>query len=321
MKAGRPIRFLAIAISGWTAGRAVMLWPVAHAVEAATRTIATPAAAMLVRVTAAEQSRTMRPQRAGRAARSPNFDDDPAPAVVELMTPVAVDEAPSPPEPRIIASFIPIPFDRSPRRFAASAWLIARAGQGGPTTGGQLGGAQMGVRGIFMLDRARRIALSARLSAPLAGKGREAAIGIDWQPLAAPVHLVAERRVALDGGRGGTALFAIGGVGPRQIAPRVRAEAYGQVGAIARDGIERFADGAARLSYDLGDVGGVAMDAGAGAWGGAQRGAARLDLGPSLGVRLPVAGQAIRLTLDWRQRIAGSARPGSGPALSIGSDF
>jgi hypothetical protein len=29
----------------------------------------------------------------------------------------------------------------------------------------------------------------------------------------------------------------------------------------------------------------------------------------------------VRLSIDWRQRIAGRARPGSGPALSIGSDF
>ncbi|HEX8421058.1 MAG TPA: hypothetical protein VF638_13715 [Sphingomonas sp.] len=199
--------------------------------------------------------------------------------------------------------------------------MIARQGQDGATTGGQLGGSQLGIRGTFMLDAAYRIGLSARLSAPLAGKGREAALGVDWQPLAVPIHVIVERRIALDGGPGATAMLVIGGVGPKQVAPRVRVETYGQAGAIARDGIERFADGAARLSYDLGRLGGVEVDAGAGVWGGAQRGAARLDLGPSFGARLPIAERAIRVTIDWRHRVAGAARPGSGPALSIGSDF
>ena len=30
---------------------------------------------------------------------------------------------------------------------------------------------------------------------------------------------------------------------------------------------------------------------------------------------------AIALALDWRQRVAGAARPGSGPALTLASDF
>ncbi|MDQ2891489.1 MAG: hypothetical protein M3R64_00165, partial [Pseudomonadota bacterium] len=65
----------------------------------------------------------------------------------------------------------------------------------------------------------------------------------------------------------------------------------------------------------------LGVDVGVGAWGGAQRGASRLDIGPSAGMVIPVGGTAVRVTLDWRHRIAGSAAPGSGPALSIGSDF
>ena len=242
-------------------------------------------------------------------------------AAGSMLEPPSIDEVPTAKSPRIVAPYVPIPSEHAPRRLSASAWVIARQGQNGATTGGQLGGSQLGLRGTFMLHAVHRIGLSARLSAPLTGKGREAALGVDWQPLAVPIHVIAERRIALDGGPGGTAMFVIGGVGPQRVAPRVRVEAYGQAGAIARDGIERFADGAARVSYDLGRFGGVEVDAGAGAWGGAQRGAARLDLGPSFGVRLPIAERAIRVTIDWRHRVAGAARPGSGPALSIGSDF
>ena len=63
------------------------------------------------------------------------------------------------------------------------------------------------------------------------------------------------------------------------------------------------------------------IDFGAGIWGSAQRGAARLDIGPTIGVAVPIARRAIRLSADWRERIAGDARPGSGPAFTIGSDF
>lgn len=300
MKAGRPIRFLAIAISGWTAGRAVMLWPVVHGMEAVTRTIAPPAAAMLVRTPTgtATQSQTTRARHRSRTYRFPEAVPIPLPALVVRAEPASVDEIPPPSPPGIIAPYVPVPFGSSSKRFSASAWLIAREGQEGSTNGGQLGGAQLGLRATFLIDRGRRVALSARLSAPLTGLGREAAIGIDWQPLPAPIHVIAERRIALDSGRGGTALLVIGGIGPLLLAPGLRADAYGQAGVIARGGIERFADGAARLSYDIGSLGGVRIDAGAGAWGGAQRGAARLDLGPSIGARVPITGRAVRMTLD-----------------------
>jgi len=52
-----------------------------------------------------------------------------------------------------------------------------------------------------------------------------------------------------------------------------------------------------------------------------QRGAARLDIGPSLGLALPLGTRTLRLAADWRQRIAGPSRPNSGPALSLGTDF
>ena len=205
-------------------------------------------------------------------------------------------------------------------RWAASAWLIARGGAQQTLLGGQLGASQGGVRATYTLDQGRRIALAGRLATPLRGRGAEAAIGLDWQPTRAPIHLVAEQRLSLDGGRGGPTLEVIGGFGPVDLGAGLRAEGYGQAGAIARDGLQTFADGAVRITHPL-TRGRLRLDLGAGAWGGAQPGTARLDIGPSLGMSIPLAGKSIRLTLDWRERIAGAASPGSGPALSIGSDF
>jgi hypothetical protein len=84
----------------------------------------------------------------------------------------------------------------------------------------------------------------------------------------------------------------------------------------ARDPAIPFADGSVRLSLPLGRG-----RLGAGAWGGAQPGAARLDLGPQAALSLPVAGRAVTIAADWRLRVAGDAEPGSGPTLTVATDF
>ncbi|WP_448662437.1 hypothetical protein ACG3SL_17480 [Sphingomonas sp. CJ20] len=207
-------------------------------------------------------------------------------------------------------------------RWSASGWLVARGGQGlGAAPGAsQLGGGQAGLRIAYQLVPRARIAGFARVTTPLAGAGREAALGVEWQPLRAPIRLVAERRFALDGGRGGPGLGIVAGL-DRAVPAGFRIEAYGQAGAIRRDRIERYADGAARLARPVIARGGASLALGAGAWGAAQRGAARLDLGPSAIATVPVAHRNFRLALDWRQRVAGDARPGSGLALTLASDF
>ena len=213
-------------------------------------------------------------------------------------------------------------------RFAGSAWALARGGADGTLSGGQLGASQAGVRLTYALGPSRRFALTARLATPFAGRGREAALGVEWQPTRLPIRLVAERRFVLDGGAGGPMIGAIAGYGPAEIAPAVRIEAYGQAGVIARDaieggvgGVEGFVDAAARVTHPIAAWSDLRIDGGIGVWTSAQRGAARFDTGPTLGLAVPVAGRSLRLSLDWRERLGGAARPGSGPALSIGTDF
>lgn len=208
-------------------------------------------------------------------------------------------------------------------RWSASAWLVLRDGRGiAPGLGGgQLGGSQAGLRVAFTIGEARRVAIVGRVATPLKGPGREGAIGVEWRPTALPVRLVAEYRVALDRGTSGPAAGVIAGTGPAPLAWGFDLETYGQAGVVRRRRTEPFAEGAARLSRRIANLGSLKVDLGLGGWGGAQRGAQRLDLGPSLGVRIPVAGKSIRAALDWRQRVAGNARPGSGPVLVVGGDF
>ncbi|MET4898469.1 hypothetical protein RN629_15135 [Sphingomonadaceae bacterium jetA1] len=203
-------------------------------------------------------------------------------------------------------------------RWSGSGWAILRQGAGALLPGGQLGGSQFGVGVLRRLDRRGALAASLRVSAPWEGIGREMALGVDWRPSSRlPVRLLIEQRIALDRGQGGPAVLAVGGIGPRRLAAGLSLTGYAQAGMVARDRIEPFADGAMRMTRDVAE----GLDMGLGLWGGAQRGVARVDIGPMLGAALPLPGAAMRLSLEWRQRVAGHAAPGSGPTLSLASDF
>jgi hypothetical protein len=57
---------------------------------------------------------------------------------------------------------------------------------------------------------------------------------------------------------------------------------------------------------------------GFGVWGGAQPGLLRLDRGPRVTIQV---GRNLKVHADWQQELAGNARPGSGPALTLAGDF
>ncbi|KQU45175.1 hypothetical protein ASG67_16025 [Sphingomonas sp. Leaf339] len=326
MRGGRPFRFLAVTLGGWTMVRAALLWPTIDSVPALIRAIAPPAAAESFFARAPVRTGDAKTVVADRTASVKKLAVVEQPGFVAATPDIAV---PSAPDLQVAADATPIqpppqrptPLATAPARLAGSIWGIARNGSGGALPGGQLGGSQAGFRLTYALGEARRVALAARVSSPLRGRGREMALGVDWQPTALPLHIIAEQRIALDGGKGGPALMVIGGVDPVPVALGFRLGAYGPAGAIARDRIEPFVDGAARLTKPVATIGQARIDLGVGSWGGAQRGAARLDVGPSAALVVPVAERTVRMTLDWRQRISGDARPGSGPALTIGSDF
>jgi hypothetical protein len=148
--------------------------------------------------------------------------------------------------------------------------------------------------------------------------GAEAALGVDWKPLRRlPVHLLAERRQALGpDGRSAFAVTLYGGVSDSPAGP-FRIDAYAQAGIVGARSRDGFADGSLRVSLPLGGR----IRFGAGAWAAAQPGLARLDLGPQAALRLPVAGRSVTLAADWRVRVAGNAEPGSGPTLTLATDF
>ncbi|MGN7997569.1 hypothetical protein [Sphingomonas sp. 22176] len=200
-------------------------------------------------------------------------------------------------------------------------WLALRPGQGigAAPAAGQLGGSQYGVRVVRALDRRGRVAAVGRLAGPLRGRGAEAAFGFEWRPARMPLRIAVEERFGLDGIHGGPGLGAVAGL-TRELAG-FRLEAYGQAGAILRARVEPYADGALRLARTVAAGRRTTLAAGIGSWGAAQRGVQRLDIGPTLVTSVPIGALQAHIALDWRQRIAGNARPGSGIALTLGSDF
>ncbi|WP_313536411.1 hypothetical protein [Sphingomonas sp.] len=214
-----------------------------------------------------------------------------------------------------------LPVRTASRRWSGSAWLALRAGQGigvAPAAG-QLGGSQYGVRVVRALDARGRLAAVGRLAEPLRGRGAEVSLGFEWGPARLPLRLAVEQRFGLDGIQGGPGLGVVTGL-YRDLAG-MRIEAYGQAGGILRTRLEPYADGALRLTRTVAAQRATMLSAGVGGWGAAQRGVQRLDIGPTLVASVPIGALQTRIALDWRQRIAGNARPGSGVALTLGSDF
>ncbi len=127
------------------------------------------------------------------------------------------------------------------------------------------------------------------------------------------MHVLVELRQALgDEGRSAFAAMAYGGFS-EVAAGRFRIDAYGQAGVVGANARDLFADGSAKLSLPVGK-----LKLGAGAWGAVQPGASRVDVGPQASFQLT---GKIAVSADWRLKVAGDAKPSSGPTLTLSTDF
>lgn len=204
-------------------------------------------------------------------------------------------------------------------RMQLTAWALLR-GEPGPVSlasSGTLGGSQAGAR--FAYNFSRQVALSIRGSAPVGGtRGGELAAGFRLTPLRSlPLSMTVERRQAIGdgwGGRSGFALFVEGGVYDRPMPWQFSLDGYVQAGVVGVHDRDLFADGGFTLSRPLFGR----LSAGLGMWGGVQPGIYRVDAGPRLSLKVR---NNMRIHVDWRQRLAGNAEPGSGPALTLAGDF
>jgi hypothetical protein len=329
----RPVRAVVGVLGGWTAVRAAMLWPGDAAVTGH------GSVSPIVDIPEAMQplipSDIWTPPTPARQVTLALDDEEPATRghaiVIALDEPVpaAQDTAITPPsqsasarEPRPGPEALP-PLPSSPvKRFSGSAWALSRSDGAGASlaNGGQLGGSQVGAR-IFYTPGPKVLALTARFSAPLASpRGREASVGIALR--GKNVGLIVEQRFALDkGGRNAPSVTVYGGVSEVQIGHGIRLDGYAQAGVVGVKHPQGFIDGAIRLETTVAQDQVSRLSAGVALSGGAQPGVSRLDIGPQMVARVPVGGTALRVSAEWRQRIAGNAAPGSGPAVTVGFDF
>lgn len=211
-------------------------------------------------------------------------------------------------------------------RWSGSAWVFVRQGSGNRSLAalGQLGGSQAGARVHWRINPGDqlRTALYGRVSSPLDDlDGAEAAVGAEWHPLAGkPVWVAAERRIAIGKqGRNAWSAYVAGGIWKSGLPMGLTFDGYGQAGVVGAKKRDLFADGALRLSRPMASEQGPRV--GAGVWGAAQPGVARLDVGPHARVPIKVAKQPFSISADYRVRVAGDAAPGSGVAVTLASDF
>lgn len=344
---GQPLVMLGVLLSGWIVLRTA-LWqspsaeaapPVAQPPQGA------PVFATLQRVAIAPPGVPReRARQDMRAAFAPGMAEQPGLA----MLAVAVHEGvpftgPGPaPESRLLAPplqqapaaapFLPeTALAKSPAtgRWSADAWLLLREDSAAAATAGRgsYGRSQLGavLRYHLRPSSAHRPAAYLRLSQALTGaRESEAALGLSARPLPrVPVAVAGELRLTRTDGATDArpAAYAATELPPLDLPGGITAEAYLQGGYVGGSFATGFVDGQVRADRKLFDLGRAELRAGGGVWGGVQKGASRLDIGPGAGLRLKIGEVPARVSFDWRFRVAGTAEPESGPALTISAGF
>jgi hypothetical protein len=221
-------------------------------------------------------------------------------------------------------------------RWSLDAWAFWRQGSdAAPLAEGRVpiyGASQMGAVLQYRIAEAagRDPRLFARAYRALVERGEsELALGASARPLArVPLRLMGELRLTEGALRSQIrpAALAVTELAPLVGPLGTRIEAYAQGGWVGGSSATLFADAQASLTREITPVARLTGDAlhvslGAGAWGGAQEGAQRLDLGPTLRLDAKVGAVPVRLSLDWRERVAGEAGPDSGVAATLSTRF
>lgn len=258
----------------------------------------------------------------GRAA-----DPDPIPNQISAAGEVPLADRSSPIE-RGAPSLIGDSSDRraGADRIRGDFWLVIRSGPGSATAP-HYGDSQTGGVVRVPLGRAGSVRAAGylRASAALRMPGAELATGLALRPAGGlPLQLAAEVRAQQDGARL-TVRPAVGlatGIAVRDLPRSLSLAAFVQAGWVGGPGRTAYAEGVVRLDRARGASTDAGPRVGLGIWMAGQRGVQRLDVGPAMTIPLPDStGMALRVEASWRQRLAGNAAPGSGPAILLAASF
>ncbi|WP_371432080.1 hypothetical protein [Novosphingobium sp.] len=217
-------------------------------------------------------------------------------------------------------------------RWSGDAWFLLRRGSSGTALAAGLpayGGSQAGGVLRYRIMPQERHRLTAYLRATGAVRSdvddRQLALGLSARPVPTiPVSLLVEGR--LQQGSFATRLrpsiAAVTELPPITLPLGLRSDVYAQAGWVGGAGATPFFDAQAVVDRALVPLArGIDLRAGGGVWSGGQKGAVRLDLGPRAGLVVQRGRFPLRLSADWRFRVAGQAAPGSGPALTLATGF
>jgi hypothetical protein len=203
-----------------------------------------------------------------------------------------------------------------------TAWALVRGRQGAPldtpslASGGTLGGSQAGARLTYNFTR--QIGATLRTTSEVGRRGGEVALarassrssacpcgsrsnGTSGSAgsAAAATHSPCSRRAASTSGRcrGASSSTPISGASWSASAAQIRS-----LTAVppSRDRSTATSQVASRV------------------WGAGQGGVYRVDAGPRVSMKVR---NNVRVHFDWRQKLAGNAQPGSGPAVTLAGDF
>lgn len=221
-------------------------------------------------------------------------------------------------------------------RWSADGWAFWRQGSdAAPISQGRVpiyGASQVGAVLQYRIapEAARDPRLYARAYRALVRRGeQEVALGASVRPFPrVPVRIAGEVRLtdAAFTNEVRPLAYAVTELAPIRLPYGAQVEAYGQAGWVGGASATAFADGQASVTREVELVAEATGDAlrvsvGAGAWGGAQDDAQRIDLGPTMRLDLTVGDVPARLSLDWRERVGGQAGPDSGLAATLSARF
>lgn len=221
-------------------------------------------------------------------------------------------------------------------RWSVDAWAFWRQGSNAaPISQGRVpiyGASQAGAVLQYRLAPAspHDPRLYARAYRALVRRGEsELALGASARPLGrVPLRLAGEVRYT-DGAFSDTfrpAAYVVSELAPVPLPYGARLEAYGQAGWVGGPDPTGFADGQASVTGELRKVAGLTDNAmrlslGVATWGGAQKDAQRIDIGPTLRLDVTLGDVPARISVDWRERVGGDAGPDSGLAATLSTQF
>ncbi len=231
-----------------------------------------------------------------------------------------------------ISSISQEPAGQQRARWTADGWLLLRPSGGQAalaTLPAAYGSSQFGAVIRYDLRPESTVRIQAYLRATgaigAAFRDRQAALGLAIRPFRKlPIAALIEGRLQQGSEtlRIRPAAALLSEIAPFRLPLGAVGEAYGQVGYVGGRNPTSFFDAQITAERSLLKLGSAsALGIGAGMWTGGQRGAARLDIGPRAVLRTSLGALPVRVTLDWRERIAGGASPGSGPVLTLAAGF